>query len=183
MPTKPIITAFAATSLLLIAACTPSEDSEDVVVQDDSNETLASLIAGAPNISTASAMLADAGLSSVLDGNAPYTVFAPVNAAFDGSTLPLTEEEARPVRAAIMRDHIVPGFLTAADIASAIESGAGSVELQTMGANTLTFTGTADDLTITSSDGSRAQFSGNALHGANGTVFPVSGVLKSLGEE
>ena len=121
-----------------------------------------------------------AGLVDTLAGEGPFTVFAPTNDAFAELDMPLQGEEAQAARVAILREHIVPGFLTREDIAGAIDGAGGSGEMQTMGSNTLTFTKDGDTLVVASSDGTQARVSGTAISGANGTVFPVDGVLKSL---
>lgn len=177
---KPILSALAACSMMALAACGSNQAEETNATGEVESQTLAALIDEADDISVASDILSNSGLRGVFDGAAPYTIFAPTDEAFEQIDIPLEDEEARAARVAIMREHIVPGFLTLDDIVTAVQRAGGSVEMQTMGSNTLTFSGDADDLVITSSDGSEAHVSGAALSGANGTVFPVDGVLKSM---
>lgn len=177
MNTKPLFTAIAASSLLALAAC-GSETTEDTP-NAVSTDTLATVIEDDSELSTVTGILGDTGLQAVFDGNAPYTVFAPTDAAFDQLDLPLDDDDAGAARVAILREHIVPGFLTLEDLVNAVESAGGSVEMQTMGSNTLSFSGNADELFITSSDGSEARVAGAGLSGSNGTVFPIDAVLKS----
>lgn len=175
-----ILSAFAAGSLLALGACGSEATEETQVEGEVGSETLAALIDGEGDLSTAADILGDTGLQGVFDGNAPYTVFAPTNDAFAELEMPLEGEEAQAARVAILREHIVPGFMTREDIAGAIDGAGGSVEMQTMGSNTLTFTEEGDTIVIASSDGMQARVSGTGMSGANGTVFPVDGVLKSL---
>ena len=82
---------------------------------------------------------------------------------------------------AILRDHIVPGYLTPEDIANAIEQDDdGSVEMKTMGDHTLTFTQEGETITVASEDGSTALFAGEALRASNGVAIPLDGVLKQV---
>lgn len=178
--TKAFKAILAPAALIGMAACSPSGESEEIAVEDTSNETLATLIGGASDLSTASSILSDAGLQSLFDGSTPYSLFAPNDAAFAAADLSLGNAEDRAIRVAVLREHIVPGYLTVEDIVTAIESGGGSVEMQTMGSNTLTFSGDADKLVVRSSDGAEATLASPAMTGANGTVFPIDGVLKSL---
>lgn len=180
MTRKPVLAALAACSLAALAAC--GTDTADGGGDNDevSSETLAALIEEDSDLSTVAEIMGNSGLHGVFDGNAPYTVFAPTDEAFAATEIPAESEEAIPARVAILREHIVPGYLSREDIVAAIETAGGSVEMQTMGSNTLTFTGDADELTIASSDGSEASISGDVLSGVNGSIIPIDGVLKSM---
>ena len=84
---------------------------------------------------------------------------------------------------AILRDHIVPGYLTPADIENAIELAEdGSVEIRTMGNHTLTFTSEGDTITVTGEDGASAKFAGDALRASNGVAIPLDTVLRKIAE-
>lgn len=179
MKKKRAICALAACTLLALGACN-SETERAGSGEEIGNETLAAALEGAEGLSTATEILGNAGLQGVFDGNAPYTIFAPTDEAFSDLDIPLDDPQGRAARVAIMREHIVPGFLTREDIEAAMSSSGGSVELQTMGSNTLTFSSDGDEIAITASDGAQAQISGIGLSVANGTVFPINGVLKSM---
>lgn len=148
------------------------------------NETLAAAVAGADGFSAASEALKDAGLAQVFDGAAAYTVFLPADSAFDKLGEPgreLRTPEQRPAMIAILRDHIVPGYLTPGDIATAIERDADhSVVMKTMGDHTLTFTSDGDTIAVAGEDGSTARFTGSALPASNGVAIPIDGVLKDV---
>ena len=177
--------ALAGAALLLHACSGETAENEDEAAEV-SSATLASLVSDADGLSTVSDVLGEAGLSQVFDGAASYTLFAPQDAAFEklgeaGDELRSAEE--RPAMVAILRDHIVPGYLTPADIANAIEAADdGSVEMRTMGAHTLTFTGEGETITVTSEDGASARFAGDALRASNGVAIPLDGVLKKVTE-
>lgn len=175
-----IIAATAAVTLLSLTACGSESMQDTEAAGEIGDETLATLIGGGGNLSTSAGILRDSGLQTIFDGNAPYTVFAPTDAAFEAVELPLDDAGAQAAQVAIMREHIVPGFLTRADIEGAIESAGGSVEMQTMGSNTLTFSMDGDELLIAASDGSGAHVAGAGQSGENGTLFAVDSVLKSL---
>ena len=182
MTKRTLLTALAAGGMLALTAC-GSDSAEDADGGGAiSSGTLAALIEDQGELSTTADILGDTGLQNVFDGNAPYTIFAPTDDAFQALEIPLDGEEAQAARVAILREHIVPGFLTRDDIVGAIESGGGSVEMQTMGSNTLTFSEDGDTLLVTSSDGTEARVAGAGMSGANGSVFPIDGVLKSTDE-
>ena len=173
-----------AAAALALQACSGGADDADRA--EVSSGTLASLVADADELSIVSETLGDAGLAQVFDGAAAYTLFAPQDAAFKalgeaGEALQTAEQ--RPAMVAILRDHIVPGYLTPADIANAIEQADdGSVEMRTMGDHTLTFTGEGEVVTVTGEDGATAQFAGDALRASNGVAIPLDAVLRKLGE-
>lgn len=176
----------AAVGVLLATACSGDapEASEDAAVEP-SNETLASLVAGDKELSTVAATLADAGLAYVFDGAAAYTLLAPRDAVFDelgavGEALRSAEQ--RPAMVAVLRDHIVPGYLVPEDIARAIAlEDDGKVEMKTMGGHTLTFTSDGGTITATGPGGATARFAGEALRASNGVAIPVDGLTVDLG--
>ena len=169
-----------AAAALALQACSGGADDADRA--EVSSGTLASLVADADELSIVSETLGDAGLAQVFDGAAAYTLFAPQDAAFKalgeaGEALQTAEQ--RPAMVAILRDHIVPGYLTPDDIGKAIELDAdGSVVMRTMGDHTLTFTSEGDSIAVSSEDGAKAHFAGEALRASNGVAIPLDGVLK-----
>lgn len=176
----------AATAMMLgLAACSTEEKGEETAAQseDASGKTLATLIAADGDLSTVEGALSDAGLSQVFDGAAAYTFLAPTDAAFDKlaeAGAELRSPEQRAAMVAVLRDHIVPGYLTPSDIQNAIKlSDDKSVEMKTMGDHTLTFTGDGDAITVTSQDGATARFAGEALRASNGVAIPIDGLLKA----
>ena len=168
---------------MLLAAC--SDTASEEAAAKPSSETLAALVSQADDLSVVSATLKDAGLSQVFDGVAAYTLLAPQDAAFTslgetGETL--RSDEQRPALVAVLRDHIVPGYLTPADIAKAIKAdGDGKVQMRTMAGHTLTFTSDGDTVTATGEDGATVRFAGEALLASNGVAIPVDGLAVDVG--
>jgi uncharacterized surface protein with fasciclin (FAS1) repeats len=174
-----------AAAALTLHGCSRDDAAEDEAAEV-SNETLAALIAEADDLSTVAGVIGDAGLAQVFDGAASYTLLAPRDSAFEAlgeAGAELRSAEQRPAMVAILRDHIVPGYLTPQDIARAVEAADdGSVEMRTMGDHVVTFTGEGDAITVTAEDGATAKFAGEALHGSNGVAIPLDGVLREVGE-
>src|SRR5688572_11377246 len=168
---------------LLLAAC--SDDAGEEAASEPSAETLAAIVSGADDLSVVSATLEDAGLAQVFDGVAAYTLLAPRDAAFTslgeaGETLRSSEQ--RPAMVAVLRDHIVPGYLTPADIANAIEADDdGKVAMRTMGGHTLTFASDEGTVTATGEDGATVRFAGEALLASHGGAIPVDGLAVDVG--
>lgn len=178
------ITALAAVSAaLLVPACGEADDGTRPAAEPG-GQTLAAMVAADSDLSFVSDTLGDAGLADVFDGTAAYTIMAPTDASFDAlgeAGDDLRSPERRAAMVAILRDHIVPGYLTPADIARAIElSDDKRVEMQTMGARTLTFTAEGDRVIVTAEDGARAQMEGDAHLASNGVAIPLDGLLKRV---
>ena len=177
---KTFTAAALAASLALLSGCNSDADEPAEGESEVGTETVAALMEDADDLSVVSDILGNTGLQGVFDGNAPYTILAPTDSAFSALDIPLDGQEARAARVAIVREHIVPGFLSRADIEAAIGRSGGSVEMQTMGSNTLTFSSEGDNLLVTSSDGSEAMVAGDVISGANGSIIPIDTVLKSM---
>lgn len=168
-----------------LAACSgggeETTDKASTTVADKTTRTLASVIAGQSELSQVSDAMSEAGLAGVFDGPGSYTVLAPENSAFEalgeaGETL--TDAAHRPELVAVLRDHILPGALTAKAIETAIAENNGSVEMRTMGGSTVTFTQEDGKIAVTGADGSRATLDGQPVVASNGVVMPISALVK-----
>jgi uncharacterized surface protein with fasciclin (FAS1) repeats len=171
---------------LLLGACSGASDgADDEAATEPSTETLAAMVGQTDDLSTVTATLQDAGLAQVFDGTAAYTLLAPRDAAFTDlgeAGAALRSPEQRPAMVAVLRDHIVPGYLTPADIRKAIELDKdGKVSMRTMAGHTLTFTEADDTITATGEDGKAVRFAGDALLASNGVAIPVDGLAIDVG--
>ena len=182
-PRRPLA-AFAALALLAVPACSADETADQAAAESEpTDDTLAAAISDADGLTVVASALGDSGLAQVVDGAGSYTIFAPNDAAFEalGETgAALREPGQSAAMAAVLRDHIVPGYLTPADIESAIEAQGGAVKVETMGDHALTFTRADDGIRVTSEDGSAAMLTGNALKARNGVAIALDGVLKKV---
>lgn len=176
----------AAAALLPLAACSNDADnaqSGKTASAQPSGDTLAGEMAKQDDLSAVSGALRDTGLSQTFDSAGSYTIFAPTNDAFGklGDTgKALRQPDQRAVLTAVLRDHIVPGYLTPDDIGTAIDAQGGRVKVQTMGDHKLTFTRDGSGYRVAAEDGSSAMIAGNATTASNGVAIPIDGVLKKL---
>ena len=176
------LAALAALALLAVPACS-GEDAGEPAETEPSSDTLAEAISRADGLGAVASALGETGLAQVFDGAGSYTLFAPNDAAFEalGETgEALREPDQRAAMAAVMRDHIVAGYLTPEDIESALEAQGGSVEVATMGEHTLTFTRADGGIRVTSENGASAMLGSPALMANNGVAIPLDGVLKTF---
>jgi len=84
-----------------------------------------------------------AGLVDTLMGAGPFTVFAPTNAAFAklpaGTVDTLLKPENKAALAGVLTYHVIPGRVTAADIAANAKAHMGKASYTTVQGETLTF--------------------------------------------
>ena len=84
-----------------------------------------------------------AGLVDTLSSKGPFTVFAPTNAAFDrlpaGTVATLVKPENKATLTSILTYHVVPGRITAGQIASLAARNKGMARLKTVQGETLRF--------------------------------------------
>jgi uncharacterized surface protein with fasciclin (FAS1) repeats len=173
----------AAAALLPLTACSDKGGDDKAATTAPSGDTLAEAMSKEDRLSTLAGALRDTGLSQVFDNAGSYTIFAPTNAAFaklGDAGKALRQPDRRAVLTAVLRDHIVPGYLTPDDIGTAIDAEGGQVEVQTMGDHELTFTRDGDGYRVAAEDGSSATIAGTVMRASNGVAIPLDGVLKKL---
>lgn len=100
---------------LTITACDSDSDSDPDPAPD-----IVGLAQATPDLSTLVTALTEAELVTTLQGDGPFTVFAPVNAAFDelGSDAVgrLLEDDNQALLQKVLTYHVVPGRILAADL-------------------------------------------------------------------
>ena len=138
-----------------------------------------------PGMSQVTDALDDTGLESVLDGKGSYTLLAPTDKAFDAlgdDKDRLTGDGQKPLLAAVLRDHLVPGVMTPDSIRDAIAQAGGSVSMRTLGSGSVSFAEKDGELVITGADGKTAHIAGTAYATSNGVLIPVDSLLVGLPE-
>lgn len=168
--------AVAPAMVLALAACGGEGKTNADGTLEPSGQTLAQSLG---DYGRFGAVVDNAGLEQVLEGVGPYTLFAPVDDAFEQARLSqdLTDETMSAQGAALVREHMVPGVVTRADIEAAIlASESGTVEMRTLGEGTLTFR--EQDGVIYVADGDReARLTGEEDLASNGVVQPIDALL------
>ncbi|MCW1427814.1 fasciclin domain-containing protein [Novosphingobium sp. JCM 18896] len=122
-----------------------------------------------------------AGLVGTLSGTGPFTVFAPVNAAFAklpaGAVANLLKPENKAQLTGVLTYHVVPGKLSAADLRQRVIAGRGRAMLRTAQGENLTVTQAGRRLVITDVRGGRAMISIADVNQSNGVIHVVDSVL------
>lgn len=179
----------AAASLTILLAACGQDGSENQTVNTDSennvamapgapSQDLAALVGATPRLAE---LVKAAGMERVLAGKEPYTVLAPNEAAL--AKLPpatfqgLDQPQRKAELTALLRGHILPGTILAADLARAVESGDGKATVATMTGEPLTVTRDGNSFRITAADGAAARITGTEQPARNGVVHEIDTVL------
>ena len=170
-------------ALILLAGCGGDNDKaggETVAQVEPSSRTLNATLGAEDGFDTLERAATNAGLGEVLDGVGPYTLFAPVDAAFSvtGAPADLADDSRRAESAALLRAHVVPGALTRQDISAALDRASnGSVQMRTMANTLLTFTRDGETIMVASEGGARGRLTGRERLASNGVMQPVDSLL------
>ena len=123
-----------------------------------------------------------AGLVDTLQSAGPFTVFAPVNAAFAklpaGTVETLLKPENKGTLTTVLTYHVVPGRLTAANLMKAVKDGGGEARFKTVAGGEITVKSpSAGKLTITDAKGGVSSVTIGDVLQSNGVIHVVSTVL------
>lgn len=123
-----------------------------------------------------------AGLVGTLKGKGPFTVFAPVNAAFAalpaGTVDNLLKPENRAMLTRVLTYHVVAGEYDAAALERAIRDGGGRAKLATVSGDTLTASLNGPrNIVLRDAGGNVAQISTYDVRQSNGVIHVVDRVL------
>lgn len=122
-----------------------------------------------------------AGLVETLQGRGPFTVFAPVNAAFDklpaGTVPTLLKPENKAMLQGVLTYHVVAGNWSAADIMAAIKKNGGTYEAKTVQGGKLVFKMEGKDLVVIDEKGCKAKITIADVNQSNGVIHVVDTVL------
>lgn len=123
-----------------------------------------------------------ADLVGTLSSEGPFTVFAPVNAAFealpDGTVETLLQPENQDTLTAVLTYHVVPGALTHGELKNLIEANGGEAELTTAAGAKLTATMNGPrNIVVTDAAGGTANIVTYDVIQSNGVIHSVDKVL------
>jgi len=122
-----------------------------------------------------------AGLVETLQSKAPFTVFAPTNAAFNklpkGTVETLLKSENLKTLQTILTYHVVSGKMNSSAIAKAIKMGKGKAMLKTVSGGTLTAWMKGKKLYITDENGNSAKVTIADVNQSNGVIHVVDAVV------
>jgi uncharacterized surface protein with fasciclin (FAS1) repeats len=128
------------------------------------------------------AAVSAAGLVETLKGEGPFTVFAPVNRAFEalpaGTVDDLLKPENHDALTGILTYHVVPGQLDSEALRERVAAGGGMAELETVNGEILTVKANGPrNLIIEDGQGGIATISTYDVYQSNGVIHVVESVL------
>ena len=122
-----------------------------------------------------------AGLVDTLEGAGPFTVFAPVNAAFDrlprGEVQTLLKPENKDQLSKILTYHVVAGKLTAEGLRQDAEAHGGVATLTTVQGEKLEVKPVGNRLELIDSKGDKAIITTADVMQSNGVIHVINRVL------
>jgi uncharacterized surface protein with fasciclin (FAS1) repeats len=122
-----------------------------------------------------------AGLVDTLASPGPFTVFAPTNAAFGklpaGTVDTLLKPENKAALTGVLTYHVVPGRLSAAQIAAMAKKGGGKAMLTTVQGTKITLWKMGGKWYVTDAKGGKAQITIADVMQSNGVIHVVDSVL------
>ena len=145
------------------------------------SQTIVEAAVSNKDFSTLVTALKAADLVGALSGEGPFTVFAPNNAAFskiDSETLGnLLKPENIAALTNILTYHVVSGKLMASDVASALKSGYGKVNLTALNGQTITARSKDGKIFLEDSQGNMSEIIATDVAGSNGVIHVISSVV------
>ena len=144
-------------------------------------KTVVDIAVGSKDHSTLVAAVKAAGLVETLQSAGPFTVFAPVNSAFDklpnGTVASLLKPENKATLTKVLTYHVVSGNLDAAAVVKAIKDGGGKVVVKTVSGGSLTVSLKDGKVILTDENGGVATVVAADLKAGNGVVHVIDTVV------
>ena len=139
------------------------------------------IASGNDNFSTLVLAVKTAQLVNTLQGEGPFTVFAPTNAAFakiDSKTIEtLLSPEGRDQLTKILTYHVVAGEFKAKDVVTAIKAAGGSFTIQTVSGGKLVASMNGDTVILTDENKRTAAVTQTDLDATNGVIHVIDTVV------
>lgn len=142
-------------AVTILGACQGGDNDTAASTKDGAGSdgtVLTSAISGTPELSISSKLIGTAELGTALDGQGSYTVFLPVDDAWKAveaaDRAAIENEDNRPQLVALLRQHISPGYVVAADLDKGLSNKSGTVTLTTMGAAPIALHRDGENITL-----------------------------------
>ena len=165
---------------LSISAQTDDTMEPDDMEQQDGN-TVAVLIGDNTELSTLNAALGAANLTETLEGDGPFTIFAPTNEAFrslpEGVFDALLKAENRQALIDILMYHVAEAELASTDVTAAVEGAENGEYAATTLNGDFTAMVEGGTVVLTDAKGNRATVTQPDITGTNGVVHIIDAVL------
>lgn len=122
-----------------------------------------------------------AGLLETLQGEGPFTVFAPVNAAFEklpaGTVENLLKEENKKALQTVLTYHVIAGRISSKELVAKIATAGGTFVTKTVAEQDLSFSLKDGKVQITDAAGGVSYVTIADVNQSNGVIHVIDGVL------
>jgi len=122
-----------------------------------------------------------AGLVDTLEGSGPFTVFAPVNSAFDklpaGTVDTLLKPENKAALVKVLTYHVVAGKVSSHALIAMIKKGGGKATLKTVEGGAIVATLAGGKVILTDEKGGMATVTIPDVYQSNGVIHVIDSVL------
>ena len=150
-------------------------------LQADESKTIAANASEAEALSTLVAAVKAADLVDTLNGEGPFTVFAPTNDAFAalpaGKVDMLLKPENKEKLQKVLGYHVLPGKATADVVVDLVKKGGGHAKVATVQGEELTLKVEDGKVTVTDTKGNTATVVQADIMNSNGVVHVIDAVL------
>ena len=148
---------------------------------EEKTPTIVGVAASNDNFTTLVAAVKAANLVETLNSAGPFTVFAPINAAFDklpaGTVESLLKPENVKTLAAILTYHVVAGEFKAAAVVEAIKENNGSFVIPTVQGGKLTASIKDGNVILTDEKGNASKIILTDVEASNGVIHAIDTVV------
>lgn len=145
------------------------------------SKTIVENAAASADHTTLVAAVQAAGLVETLSGSGPFTVFAPVNAAFDklppGTVETLLKPENKATLGEVLACHVVEGAVMSEALVKMVADQGGSYAVPTLGGCTLTAKVSDGKVMLGDENGTLATVSLADVRQSNGVIHVIDAVL------
>ena len=145
------------------------------------SKTIAENAMNASNLTTLVTAVKAAGLVDTLEGNGPFTVFAPTNDAFGklpaGTVDTLLKPENQDQLKKVLTYHVVPGKITSTKLVAMIKKSGGQATIKTVEGGTITAMMDGDNVVLKDEKGGTATVTQADVMQKNGVVHVIDAVL------
>ena len=139
------------------------------------------IASGDNNFSTLVLAVKTAKLVSTLQGDGPFTVFAPTNTAFakiDSETIEtLLSPEGRDQLTKILTYHVIAGEFKAKEVINAIKASGGAFTIETVSGDKLTASLNGDTVILTDENKRTAAVTKTDIDASNGVIHVIDTVV------
>lgn len=172
----------------LIASCVVAHaqtpvDSIVVIGEDTlrASKTILENLSHSKTHEALSGAIKSANLTNTLQGLGPYTVFAPIDAAFKKLPKGMWETWQKPdqkaILAKVLNYHIVAGLYDTKALSALIKEKSGQAQLKTLSGGTLYFTQSGDNILVWDENHKSAKIAPSNIQQSNGIIHVTDAVL------